>query len=267
MWWSKIIFVLALKERLSYIAWMLGAAVIIPARLHSSRLPNKPLNVLGGEPLIVRVAQQVQKASLVEQIIVATDADEVCSVVERAGFIACKTGDCASGTDRVAEVAQDLDFETIVNVQGDEPFISAEAIEASIRLIQGGKKMASAMVAFSSEEEYLEPSNVKVLVDEKQRALYFSRAPIPYHGSGEEVWKQPYLGHHIGIYAYERRFLLEFSQLPVTLLERTEALEQLRVLYFGHSIHMAKVECDSFGIDTPEDLVRAQVYWETKKNG
>ncbi len=244
---------------------MLDAIVVIPARLHSSRLPNKPLLPLGGRPLILQVVDQVRRAKArVERIIVATDAPEIAKVVEEAGvevFLSDKNH--STGTDRVAEVAEGLENKIIVNVQGDEPFLSAACLKEAIQMIEDGNTMGSCMTSFSSLAEFQDPGNVKVLTDCKREALYFSRSPIPYQQNADfNILDQPSLGRHLGIYSYKRETLLSLAKSTPVHLEEIESLEQLRAIFLGYPIHMRYVQCDSFGINTAEDLSRAQVRWE-----
>lgn len=242
---------------------MRDAAVVIPARLGSTRLKQKPLALLGGKPMVVRVAELAQEAEGVGRIIVATDAEEIAVAVKKAGFEAVMTSaKCPSGTDRVAEVASKLKEKIIVNLQGDEPMMAVECIAQSIQLIAEGRApMASCMSPFRDRSQYNDPSNVKVVVNEQMEAIYFSRAAIPHRQNpilDADFFGDPCLGRHLGLYSYERDFLLKFSKLKPVFLEQIEALEQLRALYYGHKIAMASVETDAFGINTPEELERAQ---------
>jgi 3-deoxy-manno-octulosonate cytidylyltransferase (CMP-KDO synthetase) len=243
----------------------LGAVGIIPARLQSTRLPNKPLQDLGGAPLIVRVLERVRASSALRDVWVATDSEEVVRVVEGVGGQALLTSaDHRSGLDRVAEAARQLsdgrdpDPDSVfVNIQGDEPFVSPEGLDHLVRLMEHPDvEMASIAAPFLDRDEVEDPNRVKVVIDRELRALYFSRAPIP---SGYGPAAIPLL--HIGVYAYRLRTLFELASLPPAPLEMAERLEQLRALWNGIQIHIAVGEYQSTGIDTPEDLARARDQW------
>lgn len=213
--------------------------------------------------MVVRVAELAQEAEGVGRIIVATDAEEIAAAVKRAGFEVMMTSPkCPSGTDRVAEVASRLSENIIVNLQGDEPMMAVDCITQSIRLIAEGKApMASCMSPFRDRDQYNDPSNVKVLVNERMEAIYFSRAAIPYRQAvihDADFFGDPCLGRHLGLYSYDRDFLLKFARLEPVYLEKIESLEQLRALYYGYKIAMANVDTDAFGINTPEELEKAQ---------
>lgn len=244
--------------------------VIIPARLASTRLPNKPLADLGGKPMVVRVAERAMQSGAV-QVIVATDHADI--------FAACRQHDVAvhmtrtghpSGTDRIAEVAAALglsDDTVVVNVQGDEPLIDPSLIAATARLIAHDVPMATAAHAIDNIEEVFNPNVVKVVLDKIGRALYFSRATIPWHRDGFMQGRdQLPAGYtplrHIGLYAYRNAFLQEYPQLAVSPLEQIEALEQLRVLWHGVpiAVHITP-HAPAAGVDTPDDLLRVQAYF------
>ena len=248
----------------------LGAVGIIPARLQSTRLPNKPLQDLGGAPLIVRVLERVRTATAFRDVWVATDSDEVVQVVAQAGGQALLTSaDHRSGLDRVAEAARILSEESdpgpdavFVNIQGDEPFVSPEGLDHLVRLMERPDvAMASLAAPFLDRDEVEDPNRVKVVIDRESRALYFSRAPIP---SGYGPAAIPLL--HIGVYAYKLRTLYELAALPPAPPETAERLEQLRALWNGIQIHIAVGEYQSTGIDTPEDLARARDQWSKRRS-
>jgi 3-deoxy-manno-octulosonate cytidylyltransferase (CMP-KDO synthetase) len=243
--------------------------VIIPARYNSTRLPGKPLLEIGGKAMILRVAECATAVKSIHQVIVATDDKRIFDVVVEAGLEAVMTSpDHQTGTDRLAEVAEKLDAEIIVNVQGDEPFIEAATIEAALEpLLQDEKiMMATTCEPIDSVADVLNPNVVKVVRDKDNFALYFSRNPIPYlrsevqsHGSLENaLHAKPELlksfFKHTGLYVYRREFLLEYAKMAPTFLEQSEALEQLRVLENGFRIKVVEVAHRSIGIDTPEDL-------------
>jgi 3-deoxy-manno-octulosonate cytidylyltransferase (CMP-KDO synthetase) len=250
------------------------AVAIIPARFASTRLPGKPLLEIAGKPMICWVVERVLAARLVTQVIVATDDDRVFSAVRAAGHEAAMTrGDHASGTDRLAEVARLLpDTEIIVNVQGDEPLISPETIDRAIAALGAADEcsMVTTWEAVASAADVLSPDVVKVVVDEAERAVYFSRAPVPYprdavrlHGSiSDALENEPDLlgtfRKHTGMYVYRREFLLQFATWPQSPLEKAEALEQLRALEHRVTIKVIEASAPSIGVDTREDLERVR---------
>jgi 3-deoxy-manno-octulosonate cytidylyltransferase (CMP-KDO synthetase) len=235
-----------------------GAAIVIPARLAATRLPGKPLVELGGLPLIVRVERQARKARLAARVLVATDAREVLDAVSRHGGDAVMTGtQHASGTDRVAEVAARIDAEILVNLQGDEPFLQPSDLDAVIdALMASDADMATLRVPIDDHDDLDDPNVVKVVCRDDGRALYFSRAPIPFdrdkdlHGPGAH--------RHLGIYAYRRAALERLAATPVHPLERRERLEQLRALATGMTIAVCDGRTTARGIDTREDLAWAR---------
>lgn len=233
------------------------AVLIIPARYGSTRLPGKPLAKIQGEPLILKVLRQAQQATRFSDIIVATDDTRIVDVVENAGGRAVMTRpDHASGTDRCAEVAEDLHVDIIVNLQGDEPFVGPHDLDAvaDALAMDRSAEMATLRQPIVHERDFIDPNVVKVVADERNHAMYFSRAPIPYHVGGgfEGAYKQ------IGVYAFRREFLLAFASHERTPLEQREGLEQLRALQMGAKIKVIGARGRTIGIDTPEDLARAQ---------
>jgi len=236
----------------------LRVAVVIPARYASTRFPGKPLALLMGKPLIEHVYSRAREAKTVDRVVVATDDRRILEAVQKFG------GDCVmtdpghrSGSDRLGEVAVNLDADVIVNVQGDEPLISPGVIDAVVQ-VHGGDQapdIATVAVPLTAEHDYMDRHVVKVVTDSEGYALYFSRSGIPHgwrKGSGEAL-------RHIGIYAYSRAALLDFVALPVGELEKTEDLEQLRALENGMSILVVRVdEFNGIGVDRPEDLVKVE---------
>jgi len=222
----------------------------------STRLPGKPLLDICGKPMIQWVYERAARADGVSRVVVATCDREVMEAVHAFGGEAALTSDAhRSGTDRIAEVAAGLDAELVVNVQGDEPLVDPTAISRAIdALAQGGCVMSSLMTPIS-QEAAADPNLVKVVVSLDGRALYFSRSAIPYQ-RGQESGARWY--GHIGIYAYAREFLLRYSSMEPTPLERTESLEQLRVIENGYHIRMVEVDDRPLGVDTPEDLERVR---------
>lgn len=253
--------------------------VLIPARLASTRLPNKPLADLGGKPLIVRVAEQASR-SRARAVVVATDAAAIAAAVREAGFDAVMTrDDHPSGTDRLAEAATALgldDDAIVVNLQGDEPEISPDLLEAvAARLADDrGAPMSTCAHPVETLADWLNPNVVKAIADERGRALYFSRAPIPFARDAMKGFParlpdalpafpagaEPL--RHIGLYAYRAGFLRHYAQLPPAPIETVEALEQLRVLAAGHPIALVQVaDAPPAGIDTLADLEAARARW------
>ena len=232
---------------------MKPATVVIPARFGSTRFPAKILASRTGKPLVQHVVEQARKCLLIREVIVATDDKRIVDALRPFGTHAVMTSpDHQSGTDRIAEVARDLSDEIVVNVQGDEPEIEPEIIDALVdRLAHSTDDMATAATPLASGADPTNPNLVKVVLDRASRALYFSRWPIPYHRDSTPKADLPYY-LHLGIYAYRREFLLQFSSLPQTPLEQAEKLEQLRALEHGKSIYVRVVSRATHGIDTPE---------------
>ncbi len=239
---------------------MLG---VIPARLASSRLPRKPLTSIAGRPLVEWVWRRVRAAGAVSELVVAVDDPEVERAVGQFGGRAVVTRkDHRSGTDRVAEVALRPEFEQfgwIVNVQGDEPFLPAGAERAVVERVRQGWDIATVAVPIASAEEFEDAAVVKVVLDDAGGALYFSRAPIP-HGAVEMATGGGRSARlrHVGIYAFSRGALFRATQLPVHPLEERERLEQLRWLAAGLRIGVALLEGGGPGVDTKEDVARAE---------
>jgi len=246
----------------------MGTLVVIPARLGALRLPRKPLRLLSGLPLIVRVWQRISEMNVADAVVVATDDDSVVSVAEKAGADCVLTSDQhTSGTERVAEVAAQprfRKFTTIVNVQGDEPFIGAGAVRGAAQLVSSGKFPLGTAASRASAEILDTPSLVKVVVAADGRAMYFSRAPIPFlRDQADRAAQAECTLQHIGVYAYSRDALQQWVGLPPHPLEIVERLEQLRPLAAGLPIGVAvSGEAPASGIDTEEDLERANARWD-----
>jgi 3-deoxy-manno-octulosonate cytidylyltransferase (CMP-KDO synthetase) len=237
---------------------------VIPARLGSTRLPNKPLQMLAGEPLITRVIQRVQEHGLADELVVATDSPMVAQVVERSGVRVVLTDhNHLTGTDRVAEVAAKPEFagfEVVVNVQGDEPFLARDALAGSLEQVAQGADIGTAAAPLDPGLAG-DPSRVKVVTDATGRALYFSRAVIPHRRDGSDPGSEPYW-QHLGIYAYSRDALLRWPRLEPSPAELAERLEQLRALHHGLSIGVTRLtEPVEPGVDTLDDLRRAEAHW------
>ncbi len=233
--------------------------VVIPARYASTRLPGKPLLDIAGKPMVVRVAEQANKSGA-SSVVIATDFEKIIQVAASHQIQAVMTRvDHASGTDRIAEVAQQLnwdDDDIVVNVQGDEPLIDPQLIQ-EVALTLGHSRhavMATACHAISDEVAMLNPNIVKVVMDAEGHALYFSRSPIPY--PRDDAYKQNIKAHrHIGIYAYRVGFLKQYAELSMTELEQIESLEQLRVLFHGFKIAVTVTDnAPASGVDTQADL-------------
>lgn len=243
---------------------------LVPARFASTRLPGKPLLSETGRPLIIHVLDAAKRASRINRVIVATDDQRIFDAVQTHGGEAMMTrSDHATGSDRIAEVAANLpDAEIIVNLQGDEPDISGEAIDKVVRLLEDNPKAPMATIAtpIRDPEMFRDPSCVKAVRDSKGRALYFSRSPIPCHRDGLPQSGQILGLLHLGLYAYRRDFLLQLSSLPQSPLESSEKLEQLRVLEAGYEILIDVVEERSVGIDTPEDYRRFVERWRLSQS-
>jgi 3-deoxy-manno-octulosonate cytidylyltransferase (CMP-KDO synthetase) len=233
-------------------------AIVIPARYASSRLPAKPLLRETGKYLIQHVYERACESSA-DAVIVATDDARIFDAVKSfGGNVVMTRADHPSGTDRVAEVAEKLDADVIVNVQGDEPMIEPSTLDMLARLLEKDRAapMATLATPIRALEQWRDPNCVKVVCDKEGRALYFSRSPIPYVRDGEPNFATGRFLQHLGLYAYRRRFLLELAQLPPEPLEETEKLEQLRVLALGQRIQVGVVAHAHRGVDTPADYQR-----------
>ena len=249
---------------------------IIPARFGSTRYPGKPLVPLLGRPMILHVAERVERArraGVIDALIVATDDERIAAVVREAGFeVRMTSPDHPTGTDRLAEVAAGIDDDVLCNVQGDEPLIEPATIEALVAPLRAdpGLQMGTVKGALARPEDRFDPNRAKVVVDERERALTFSRLPLiddvpadaDYFNRAEverrhaerplQVWA------HAGVYAYRRDFLLAYAKLPQTPFERAERLEQLRALENGHAISAPTVRHEPLQVDTPQDVARVE---------
>ncbi|HSM49114.1 MAG TPA: 3-deoxy-manno-octulosonate cytidylyltransferase [Draconibacterium sp.] len=232
---------------------------IIPARYESTRFPGKPLALINNKPMIQWVYENVVKT--VDEAWVATDDERILKAVENFGGRAIETlSTHQSGTDRCAEAARKIgenyDFDVVINVQGDEPFIQTKQIELLKSCFSTDTEIATLIKKIDSNEELFNPNRPKVVTDNKQNALYFSRSPIPFvRGTENENWVSVQLfWAHIGMYAYKKEVLQKISKLNQGVLEMAESLEQLRWLENGFKIKTAVTEHQSIGIDTPEDL-------------
>lgn len=235
---------------------------IIPARYGSSRFPGKPLAILGGKPVIEHVYRQV--SSVMEDVFVATDDQRIYDAVEAFGGKAIMTrSDHKSGTDRICEALEKVggSFDVVINIQGDEPFIQKSQLETVMQCFDDPRtQIATLGKPFESMEAVENPNSPKIVLDNDGYALYFSRSVIPFvRGKEHEEWLShfPYL-KHIGLYAYRTEVLMEISKLPQSTLELAESLEQLRWLQNGYKIKVGLTDVETIGIDTPEDLQRAE---------
>lgn len=242
---------------------------IIPARRGATRLRDKPLRFLGGAPLIVRVWERVQSLGIADAVVVATDDPAILEAIARVGGTAALTrAEHPSGTDRVAEVARRPEFQdaqVILNVQGDEPFVDALAVQGAVGVVMAGQAPIGTAAVPVSIAALLDPDCVKVVCDDTGRALYFSRAPIPWlRDEADAEAQRGLVRQHLGVYAYTRDALQSWVSLPVHPLERIERLEQLRPLAAGLAIGVAAAAPVIMGgIDTEADLVRANAHWDS----
>jgi 3-deoxy-manno-octulosonate cytidylyltransferase (CMP-KDO synthetase) len=253
---------------------LMKAVAVIPARYASTRFEGKPLADILGKPMIQRVYEGVCQSKLIKDVVVATDDERILKAVQEFGGKGIMTSsDHLTGSDRVAEVAQRLKSEIIVNVQGDEPLIRGRIIDKAIRplLADNTLPMSTLMTKIEEVKDWLNPNVVKVAADQKGFALYFSRSPIPFprdlnierllsarSGGKRIVLKRVF--KHIGVYAYRRKFLLRLTKMKPTPLEELEKLEQLRVLENGYRIKVTAVNYEPFSVDTPEDLQKVVAF-------
>lgn len=252
----------------------MGFCVLIPARLASTRLPDKPLADIGGQPMVVRVAQRAS-ASSAQRVVVTADSAAIVQACRSHGVDAILTRpDHASGSDRLAEACELLGLsgpDLVVNVQGDEPLIEPALIDSVAALLQRhpDAAMSTAAHPIDGVEEFVNPNVVKVVLDARAFALYFSRAPMPWwrdgFAAGIKALPQPRPLRHIGIYGYRAAFLRDFPKLAPAPLETAEALEQLRALWHGHRIAVHVTEtAPGAGVDTPQDLERVRALWRAR---
>jgi 3-deoxy-manno-octulosonate cytidylyltransferase (CMP-KDO synthetase) len=229
---------------------------IIPARLASTRLPRKMLRSLAGEPLLAHVYRSVRSSAMLNDVMIATDSEEIMSFCQQQGWnVAMTSASHRSGTERVHEVAKSVDADVYINVQGDEPLTRAEHIATLVELMRDPSVQVGTLKTVASAVDIENPSAVKVVTDTAGRALYFSRATIPHdrdRSGTARYWK------HLGFYAYRKAALEKFVSLPESLLEQCERLEQLRFLENGIPIRVAETPHDTVGVDTEEDLQRVE---------
>lgn len=237
----------------------MDVVAIIPARFAATRLPGKVLVDIAGKPMIQHVFERAQATAGISSVLVATDDERIAAVVKGFGGEVCMTRpDHETGTDRLAEVAAQLSCDVVVNVQGDEPMIAPASIQIALEPLRRSPEvlMSTLRERLHDHDEIRDPNNVKVVVDQDDYALYFSRHAIPFprnNGDGAIVYWR-----HIGLYAYRREFLLTYAQLSPTPLQRAEGLEQLRALEHGYRIKVPVTPHSAIGVDTPEDLERVR---------
>lgn len=237
---------------------------MIPARYEASRFPGKLLKVLEGKSIIARTYEAVLDSKLFDEVYVVADHTAIQEELERiGGRVIMSTKQHESGTDRIAEAVEQLPCDIVINVQGDEPFISREALKKVIDLFQNKEvQIASLMMPIDDEEKIQNPNCVKVVVDQQCKALYFSRSPIPYLRDQTEPVQY---FQHIGVYGYKKETLLQITKLVQSPLEKIEKLENLRMLENGLEIFLDTVQEIGIAIDTPEDFIKAQQYLAQKK--
>ncbi|MCX7919815.1 MAG: 3-deoxy-manno-octulosonate cytidylyltransferase [bacterium] len=241
---------------------------VIPARYAATRFPGKPLADICGKPMVLHVYDRAKRAKCLSELMVATDDERILRVIEQAGGKAMITStQHQSGSDRLGEVAQKIDADIVVNIQGDEPLLEPEMIDEMVQPLLSDRTilMGTLKKRISNPEDLHNPNIVKVVCDINGFAIYFSRSLIPYPKTG---WKDASIHglaegelafyKHLGLYAYQKEFLLQFTKLPVSPLEKIEGLEQLRALYNGYKIKVVETKFDTIAVDTPEDLERVK---------
>lgn len=237
---------------------------MIPARYQASRFPAKLMQDLGGKPVILRTYEATVDTQLFDDVFVVTDSDVIFKLITDNGGKAIMSKEThESGSDRIAEAVANMEVDIVINVQGDEPFIDKESLAKTIAVFKADNKkeidLASLMTPITDWEEISNPNTVKVIVDNQNFALYFSRSPIPYprdKEAGATYFK------HKGIYAFRKRALADFQRLPMLKLEATEKIEAIRFLEYGKKIKMVETHVTGIEIDTPEDLERAKKAWK-----
>jgi len=241
---------------------------IIPARYASTRFPGKPLAKIAGKPLLQHVVERCAQAKFLSQVIVATDDERIAAFAEKFCRVEMTSPDHPSGTDRAAEIAKRVECDAVVNIQGDEPLIDPEVIDAVAGALAHAP-MSTAATAIKDPAEYENPNVVKVVVNLGERALYFSRRTIPYVRDAASASKGKQLAafrflKHLGIYGYRRDTLLKLVGFPQSPLEQAEKLEQLRALENGIELAVVRVDYDSVGVDVPEDVARVEARLKRK---
>ena len=241
----------------------LRVAGVIPARLSSTRLSRKVLREIAGRPMVEWVWRAAAASGQMDPVVVATDAEEVAAVCRERGVpVAMTSPECASGSDRVREVARSIEADIYVNIQGDEPTLTGEFFGPLLALFDRPEVEVATLAVRCPEEEFTNPNAVKVVTALDGRALYFSRATIPFDRD-----RTKFTGYrkHLGIYAYRRAALERFAALPSSPLEQLERLEQLRLLENGIGLYVAEAPADTIGVDTEEDLARAEAVLRSRE--
>lgn len=232
---------------------------VIPARYNSTRFPGKLMEILGNKTVITTTYQNVVQTGLFDEVFVATDSEIIFDEISENGGKAVMTGEHETGSDRIAEAVQNIDCDIVINIQGDEPFLKKEPLKQLIDVFSNDDtkeiSLASLKIELKESKEIQNPNNVKVITDNNGFALYFSRSVIPF--LRDQDFDVKYY-KHIGVYAFRKEALLEFSKLPMLPLETSEKLEQLRYLEYGKRIKMIETDFIGVGIDTPEDLEKAK---------
>lgn len=237
---------------------------MIPARYAASRFPGKLMQDLAGKTVILRTYEATVATQLFDDVFVVTDSDIIYNEIKNNGgnvLMSKKEHDC--GSDRIAEAVETMDIDIVINVQGDEPFTDTQSLEKLIEVFKDDHNknidLASLMVHITDEDEIKNPNTVKVVIDQSDFALYFSRSPIPFPRDKNVAVK--YFKHK-GVYAFRKQAILDFYNLPMKTLEASEKLEQLRYLEYGKRIKMVETDVQGVEIDTPEDLERAKKLWK-----
>lgn len=246
-------------------AMLLGAAIAIPARMGSSRFPGKPLAFLGGKAVLEHVYDNCLKCKLAEKVVILTDSVEILEFADKIGAPAISTSpNCQSGTERIIEAFEEINADFVVNVQGDEPFISPKLVDSIIEVNRNSNvELVTAVSKITDEQTLINPNVVKVLRDNNGSAIYFSRSPLPYirgESNVSEWLKRCDYWRHIGIYGYSAKAIARYASLPVSKMEKCEMLEQLRFISAGYKFELVETNYTSIGIDTPEDLVAAEEF-------
>lgn len=239
---------------------------VIPARFAASRFPGKLMQRIGEKTIIRMVYENAVAMNLFDEVLVVTDSDEIMNeILSAGGTVKKSTKDHQSGSDRIAEAIASMDVDVVVNIQGDEPFVEKEPLQDLLNCFKDPSvAVASVMKKFGEGDEPENPNQVKVVCNKNNDALYFSRSPIPFKRNRST--DLPYF-KHVGVYAYRKQTLLDFTQWPMGALEQTEMLEQLRYLENGVAIRMVETKTSSIGIDTPEDLERARIEYKASTKG
>lgn len=233
---------------------------VIPSRFGSTRFPGKPLTLISGKPMICWVIEGARSSKKLQKIIVATDHNEIAAAAKKAGADVVMTpSELPTGSDRVWQAARDLDAEVVLNIQGDEPLIQGEVLDSLVLAMENDKEtdMATLGRAFQNQEEISSLNTAKIVLNHRSEAIYFSRFSVPFSRQPTSIMQSEIL-KHVGIYAYRKPFLKRYCEFGEVALERAEGLEQLRALYMGAKIKVIKTDFESWGVDTPDDVVKIE---------